>query len=80
MTELAIHPSRVVRTRGIHPDDLARMLERSRILLSACCEVLLEAEAYEPDAGDLVDELDRVLPRLRELVNRHDPVEPGLHS
>jgi hypothetical protein len=59
----------------MHPDDLARMLERSRILLSACCEALLEAEAYEPDAGGLVDDLDRVLPRLRALVNRHDPVE-----
>jgi hypothetical protein len=59
----------------MHPDDLARMLERSRILLSACCEALLEAEAYEPAAGGLVDDLDRLLPRLRALVDRYDEPE-----
>jgi hypothetical protein len=52
------------------------MLERGRILLSASCEALIEAEQVVPEAGELADELDRLLPRLRVLVDRYD--EPAL--
>ena len=51
----------------VHPHDRARLLERARICVSAA------AEAFEPNATELVDELDRVLPRLRGLVDRYDP-------
>jgi hypothetical protein len=64
----------------MHPHDRARLLERARICLSSAAEALIQAEGFEPDATELVDELDRVLPRLRALVDRHDPIEPGLHS
>ena len=68
--------SRTVRTRILHPEDIARMLERGRILLSASCEALIEAEHMVPEAGKLADELDRLLPRVRALVDRYD--EPAL--
>jgi hypothetical protein len=58
-----------------HSHDRARLLERARICVSAAAEALIQAEGFEPDAGGLVDELDRVLPRLRALVDRHDPIE-----
>ena len=64
--------SRTVRTRVLHPDDIARLLERGRILLSASCEALIEAEHVVPEASKLADELDRLLPRLRALVDRYD--------
>ena len=57
----------------LHPHDRARQLERARILLSGAAEELIRAEAFEPDATGLVDELDRLLPRLRSLVDRYDP-------
>ena len=57
----------------VHPHDRARLLERARICVSAAAEALIEAEAFEPNATELVDELDRVLPRLRGLVDRYDP-------
>ena len=76
MTELALHPARLVRTRVLHPDDIARLLERGRILLSASCEALIEAEHMVPEAGELADELDRLLPRVRALIDRYD--EPAL--
>ncbi len=69
---LPLPPSRTVRTRVLHPEDIARMLERGRILLSASCEALIEAEHVVPEAGELADELDRLLPRLRTLVDRYD--------
>ena len=56
-----------------HPHDQARQLERARILLSGAVEHLILAEAFEPAATALVDELDRVLPRLRGLIDRYDP-------
>jgi hypothetical protein len=75
MEVLALLPSRTVRTCAVHPDDIARVLERGRILLSASCEALIEAEHAVPEAGALVDELDRVLPRLRALVDKYDAPE-----
>ncbi len=60
----------------VHPHDRARQLERARILLSATAEELIRAEAFEPDATDLVAEIDRLLPRVRVLVDRYD--EPAL--
>ena len=56
-----------------HPHDRARLLERARICVSAAAEALIQAEAFEPAATGLVDELDRLLPRLRGLVDRYDP-------
>ena len=41
--------------------------------MSAAAEALIQAEAFEPAATGLVDELDRLLPRLRGLVDRYDP-------
>jgi hypothetical protein len=60
-------------TVPMHPHDRARQLERARILLSGAAEELIRAEAFEPDATNLVDELDRLLPRVRALVDRYDP-------
>jgi hypothetical protein len=65
---------------AVHPHDRARKLERARICVSAAAETLIEAEAFEPDATGLVDELDRLLPRLRALVDRYDPPELPLAS
>ncbi len=62
----------------MHPHDRARLLERARICVSAAAEALIQAEAFEPDATALVDELDRVLPRLRALVDRWDPIEDSI--
>ena len=56
-----------------HPSDRARLMERARICVSAAAEALIQAEGFEPDATELVDELDRVLPRLRGLIDRYDP-------
>jgi hypothetical protein len=78
MEVLALPPSRTVRTRAVHPDDIARVLERGRILLSASCEALIEAEHAVPEAGTLADELDRLLPRLRAFVDRYDEPELSL--
>ncbi len=79
MTEaLALAVSRAVRARAVHQEDVARMLERGRLLLSASCEALIEAEHAVPEAGKLADELDRLLPRLRGLVDRYDPPEQQL--
>ena len=64
----------------MHPHDRARQLERARILLSGAAEELIRAEGWEPAATELVDELDRVLPRLRSLVDRYDPPEHPLAS
>jgi hypothetical protein len=64
-----------VRTHAQHPDNLAQLLERSRVLLSASCEALIEAESAVSEAGSLADELDLVLPRLGALVDRYDPPE-----
>ena len=61
-----------------HPHDRARQLERARICVSAAAEALIQAEAFEPEATGLVDEIDRLLPRLRGLVDRYDPPEPQL--
>ncbi len=72
---LPLPPSQIVRTRVLHPDDIARLLERGRILLSASCEALIDAERVVPEAGELADELDRLLPRLRALVDRYDEPE-----
>jgi hypothetical protein len=57
----------------VHPHDRARQLERARILLSGAAEALILAEAFEPEATVLVDEIDLLLPRLRGLVDRYDP-------
>jgi hypothetical protein len=59
----------------VHPHDKAKLLERARILLSATAEELIRAEGFEPDATGLVDEIDRLLPRVRALVDRYDPPE-----
>jgi hypothetical protein len=59
----------------MHPHDRARLLERARICVSAAAEALIMAEGFEPDATALADELDRVLPRLRALVDRYDEPE-----
>jgi hypothetical protein len=59
-----------------HPHDRARQLERARILLSGAVEHLILAEAFEPAATALVDEVDRLLPRVRKLVDKYDL--PGL--
>ena len=56
-----------------HPHDRARLLQRARICVSAAAEALIQAEGFEPDATGLVDDLDRLLPRLRALVDRYDP-------
>jgi hypothetical protein len=56
-----------------HPHDRAQLLERARILLSGVAEHLIRAEAFEPEATALVDEIDLLLPRLRGLVDRYDP-------
>ena len=63
-----------------HPHDRARQLERARILLSGAAEELIRAEAFEPGATALVDELDRLLPRVRRLVDKYDPPEQPLAS
>jgi hypothetical protein len=63
-----------------HPHDRARQLERARILLSGAAEELIRAEGWEPAATELVDEIDRLLPRLRGLVDRYDPPELPLAS
>jgi hypothetical protein len=63
-----------------HPHDRARQLERARILLSGAAEELIRAEGWEPAATELVDEIDRLLPRLRGLVDRYDPPEHPLAS
>ena len=60
----------------VRPHDRARQLERARILLSGAVEQLILAEAFEPAATALVDEVDRLLPRVRKLVDKYDP--PGL--
>jgi hypothetical protein len=62
----------------VHPHDRARRLEKARILLSGAVEHLILAEAFEPAATALVDEVDRLLPRVRKLVGKYDP--PGLQS
>ena len=64
----------------MHPHDRARQLERARILLSGAAEELIRAEGWEPAATELVDEIDRLLPRLRGLVDRYDPPEHPLAS
>jgi hypothetical protein len=58
-----------------HPHDRARKLERARICVSAAAETLIEVEAFEPGVTELVNELDRLLPRLRALVDRYDEPE-----
>jgi hypothetical protein len=63
-----------------HPHDRARQLERARILLSGAAEHLILAEAFEPAATALVDEVDRLLPRVRKLVDKYDPPEHPLAS
>jgi hypothetical protein len=63
-----------------HPHDQARQLERARILLSGAVEQLILAEAFEPAATALVDEVDRLLPRVRKLVDKYDPPEHPLAS
>ena len=63
-----------------HPHDRARQLERARILLSGAVEQLILAEGFEPEASALVDEIDTLLPRVRKLVDRYDPVEHPLAS
>ncbi len=80
MEALALSLQRAVRARALHQEDIARMLERGRILLSASCEALIEAEYAVPEAGKLADELDRLLPKVRALVDRYDPPEPQLAS
>ena len=62
----------------MHPHDRARLLERARILLSGAAEALIQAEAFEPEATDLVDAIDRLLPRARALVDRYDPIEDSI--
>jgi hypothetical protein len=57
-----------------------RVLERARICVSAAAEALIQAEAFEPDATRLVDEIDRLLPRVRKLVDKYDPPEHPLAS
>jgi hypothetical protein len=52
----------------VHPHDRARQLEKARILLSGAVKQLILAEAFEPAATALVDEVDRLLPRVRQLV------------
>ena len=64
----------------VHPHDRARQLERARILLSGAAEELIRAEAFEADAGELVDAIDRLLPRVRRLVDKYDPPEHPLAS
>jgi hypothetical protein len=64
----------------LHPHDRARQLERARILLSGAAEELIRAECWEPAATELVDAIDRLLPRLRGLVDRYDPPEHPLAS
>jgi acyl-CoA synthetase (AMP-forming)/AMP-acid ligase II len=59
----------------LHPHDRARLLERARICVSAAAEALIQAEAFEPDATDLVDAIDLLLPRVRRLVDKYDPPE-----
>jgi hypothetical protein len=66
--------------RSVHPDDIAQRLERARILLSGCCEALIEVEHAVPEAGPLVDALDRLLERARDLVGAYDPPELPLAS
>jgi hypothetical protein len=39
--------------RNVHPDDIARRLERARLLLSASCDALIEVEPLVPEAGPL---------------------------
>jgi hypothetical protein len=63
-----------------HPHDRARQLERARILLSGAAEELIRAEAFEAEAGELVDAIDLLLPRVRKLVDRYDPPELPLAS
>ena len=63
-----------------HPHDRARQLERARILLSGAAEHLILAESFEPAATALVDEVDRLLPRVRKLVDKYDPPEHPLAS
>jgi hypothetical protein len=62
----------------VHSHDRARQLERARILLSGAVEQLILAEAFEPAATALVDEVDRLLPRVRRLVDKYDPPEHPL--
>jgi hypothetical protein len=80
VTELALHPARLVRTRVLHPDDVAQRLERGRILASAACEALIEVEHLVPEAGPLADDFDRLLERLRGLVETYDQPELPLAS
>jgi hypothetical protein len=66
--------------RSVHHDDIAQRLERARILLSGCCEALIEVEHAVPEAGPLVDALDRLLERARDLVAAYDQPELPLAS
>lgn len=59
----------------VHPHDKARRLERARILLSAAIDEMILAEAFEPEATALADEIDNMLPRVRRLVDKYDPPE-----
>jgi hypothetical protein len=63
-----------------HAHDRARQLERARILLSGAAEHLILAEAFEPAATGLVDEVDRLLSQVRRLVDKYDPPEHPLAS
>ena len=45
-----------------------------------CCEALIEVEHAVPEAGPLVDALDRLLERARDLVGAYDQPELPLAS
>jgi hypothetical protein len=64
----------------VHPHDRARQLERARILLSGAAEALILAEAFEPEATVLVDEIDLLVPRVRKLVDEIDLLVPRVRK
>jgi hypothetical protein len=48
----------------MHIDDVGRLLDRTRILLTNAIAALADAEHVVPEARDIADDLDRLKERL----------------
>ncbi|MCC2663055.1 MAG: hypothetical protein K0S35_977 [Geminicoccaceae bacterium] len=61
--------------RSVASEDVARLIERSRILIGAAIDSLIEAEFAAPELGEVIDRLDRLHEKLRDLVESFDQPE-----